>query len=41
MSVQGALAAGVKRPGREANNSRPFGAKSKTPWSYTSSWLGT
>jgi hypothetical protein len=34
--VPGALSLGVKRPGREADNSPPFSAEVKNAWSYTS-----
>jgi hypothetical protein len=34
--VTGALSLGVKRPGREADNSPPSSAEVKNGWSYTS-----
>jgi hypothetical protein len=34
--VPGALSLGVKRPGREADHSRPSSAEVKNTWSYTS-----
>jgi hypothetical protein len=34
--ILGALSAGVKRPGREADHSLPFSAEVKNTWVYTS-----
>jgi len=39
--VQGALSLGVKRPGREADNSPPSSAEVKNAWSYTSTLPNT
>jgi hypothetical protein len=36
--VPGALSLGVKRPGREADHSPPYGAEVKNAWSYTSTF---
>jgi hypothetical protein len=43
--VPGALSLGIKRPGREADHSRPYNAEVKNAWRYTStshtpSWRG-
>jgi hypothetical protein len=36
IGYRGVLSSGIKRPGREADNSPPPSDKSKNAWSYTS-----